>query len=163
MSVSAERNGVASRVFRGGESRVIAVSTDERSPAKKRARVKIRWWHILLLVILVAAFLGLAYWQWTRFQSGSGTFQNLGYALQWPLFAAFAIYAYRATIHYENQRVDEDEVSQTTNEESRIDEDFLPERPHVDVETFNEMNDPRSRRRHARDEFNGKDTNDRHD
>jgi len=42
-------------------------------------------------------FLGcltLGWWQWERFSAG-GTFQNLGYALQWPLFAVFAVYAYR--------------------------------------------------------------------
>ena len=31
----------------------------------------------------------LAWWQWTRFQSASGTLQNLGYVLQWPLFGLF--------------------------------------------------------------------------
>lgn len=32
---------------------------------------------------------GLAWWQWERFSSASGTFQNLGYVLQWPLFGVF--------------------------------------------------------------------------
>ena len=32
---------------------------------------------------------GLAWWQWNRFESASGTFQNLGYVLQWPLFGLF--------------------------------------------------------------------------
>ena len=31
----------------------------------------------------------LAWWQWTRFESASGTLQNLGYVLQWPLFGLF--------------------------------------------------------------------------
>jgi hypothetical protein len=31
----------------------------------------------------------LAWWQWTRFESASGTLQNLGYVLQWPLFGVF--------------------------------------------------------------------------
>ncbi|WP_197523511.1 hypothetical protein [Actinokineospora pegani] len=44
-----------------------------------------------LLVILVSALslvacCGLAWWQWQRFESANGTFQNLGYVLQWPLF-----------------------------------------------------------------------------
>ncbi len=32
-------------------------------------------------------FLALANWQWDRAQSMTGDWQNLGYALQWPLFA----------------------------------------------------------------------------
>ncbi|MFD5830464.1 hypothetical protein [Lentzea sp. NPDC060358] len=35
---------------------------------------------------------GLAYWQWQRFESASGTFQNLGYVLQWPLFGLFPLF-----------------------------------------------------------------------
>ncbi|MDX8034533.1 hypothetical protein SK803_30305 [Lentzea sp. BCCO 10_0856] len=40
------------------------------------------------LVALIACC-GLAWWQWQRFESASGTFQNLGYVLQWPLFGLF--------------------------------------------------------------------------
>ncbi|WP_447008538.1 hypothetical protein ACRAKI_28345 [Saccharothrix isguenensis] len=32
---------------------------------------------------------GLAYWQWERFSATGGTFQNLGYVFQWPLFGLF--------------------------------------------------------------------------
>ncbi|WP_158842930.1 hypothetical protein [Saccharothrix deserti] len=32
---------------------------------------------------------GLAYWQWERFSAVGGTFQNLGYVFQWPLFGLF--------------------------------------------------------------------------
>ncbi len=57
----------------------------------------------LLGLALTAACgcLALGWWQWTRFHSASGTFQNLGYALQWPLFAWFCIYAYRKYVRYE--------------------------------------------------------------
>ena len=48
---------------------------------------------IALVVVGAAGCLALAWWQWTRFESASGTFQNLGYALQWPLFAGFVVYA----------------------------------------------------------------------
>lgn len=72
---------------------------------QKNRRVQVRWWHILLIVFFVVLFLFLAYWQWTRFRSGSGTFQNLGYAFQWPLFAVFVVYAYRTTLRYENERL----------------------------------------------------------
>ena len=46
--------------------------------------------------------LGLAWWQWTRFESASGTFQNLGYALQWPMFAGFCVYGYYKFVRYED-------------------------------------------------------------
>ena len=36
------------------------------------------------MIVAAAGCLALAWWQWTRFESASGTFQNLGYALQWP-------------------------------------------------------------------------------
>ncbi|GAA3462072.1 hypothetical protein [Saccharothrix longispora] len=32
---------------------------------------------------------GLAYWQWERFSQAGGSFQNLGYVFQWPLFGLF--------------------------------------------------------------------------
>lgn len=39
---------------------------------------------VLCLLSLVVC-LGLAWWQWQRYESVSGTWQNLGYVLQWPL------------------------------------------------------------------------------
>jgi hypothetical protein len=49
---------------------------------------------LCLLSLVVCC--GLAWWQWNRFESSSGTFQNLGYVLQWPLFGLFpAFMAYR--------------------------------------------------------------------
>ena len=50
---------------------------------------------IVLVILAAGGCLALGWWQWTRFQSASGTFQNLGYALQWPAFAGFCVYAYR--------------------------------------------------------------------
>lgn len=45
----------------------------------------------IVAVSLVSVIGGalLAYWQWTRYESSSGTLQNLGYVLQWPLFGFF--------------------------------------------------------------------------
>ncbi len=138
------------------------------TPKKK---MKVRWWHIVLIAFFVVLFLFLAYWQWTRFRSGSGTFQNLGYAFQWPLFAVFVVYAYRTAMRYENERIDaENEALEQGTEPghyqapqratgsgksaqaekrqpvTKIDEDFLPPRPQIDVETFNAMNTQRRRR-----------------
>jgi hypothetical protein len=36
----------------------------------------------------------LAWWQWTRYESASGTLQNLGYVLQWPLFGVFPAFMF---------------------------------------------------------------------
>ena len=127
--------------------------------SQQRNKIKPRWWHFVLIGVFVVAFLGLAWWQWTRFQSGSGTFQNLGYAFQWPLFAAFVIYAYRTALHYENQRIDaENEAAQsgaedfvyqapqdTDDQVTKIDETFLPQRRQLSVEEFNALNQPRRR------------------
>lgn len=56
---------------------------------------------ILLAAAAAAGCLALAWWQWTRWESTSGSFQNLGYALQWPMFAGFCIYAYYKFVRYE--------------------------------------------------------------
>lgn len=48
-----------------------------------------------------AGCLALAWWQWTRWESTTGSFQNLGYALQWPMFAGFCFYAYYKVVRYE--------------------------------------------------------------
>ena len=80
---------------------------------------------IALVILAAAGCLALGWWQWTRFQSASGTFQNLGYALQWPAFAAFCIYAYRKFVRYE-EAPPELQTSRTVTE---IPEGLLPERP----------------------------------
>lgn len=69
--------------------------------------------------------LALAWWQWTRFESASGTFQNLGYALQWPMFAGFVVYAYYQFVRYEDappEPVKHDAITE-------IPVGLLPERP----------------------------------
>jgi DNA-binding transcriptional regulator of glucitol operon len=51
---------------------------------------------VLLAAVLVMLRLGL--WQWHRAQSPNGGLQNYAYALQWPLFAVFAIVVYVKTM-----------------------------------------------------------------
>lgn len=58
---------------------------------------------VLLVVVLALAALALGWWQWERFSSASGTAQNLGYALQWPLFAGFALFAYFRFVRLEQE------------------------------------------------------------
>ena len=49
--------------------------------------------HLLALAAVVVCF-RLGWWQWDRSQESSGTLQNLGYALQWPLFGLFVPFMY---------------------------------------------------------------------
>jgi hypothetical protein len=47
---------------------------------------------VSLLSLVVCC--GLAWWQWERFESATGTWQNLGYVLQWPLFGLFPAFLF---------------------------------------------------------------------
>ena len=49
---------------------------------------------VALCVLSLVACVGLAWWQWERFESASGTWQNLGYVLQWPLFGLFPAFMF---------------------------------------------------------------------
>jgi DNA-binding transcriptional regulator of glucitol operon len=83
---------------------------------------------IALVLLAAGGCLALGWWQWTRFESTSGSFQNLGYALQWPAFAAFCVYAYRKFVRYEEAPPEARNV-QAVNE---IPAGLLPERPKAD-------------------------------
>lgn len=154
--------------------------------SSQRERVKVRWWHIVLLVAAAVTCLLLARWQWHRYQSGTGTFQNLGYAMQWPFFAAFFVYAYKMGIKMENEKIDAENASDSmedlyeadlakyggaaagagdaaggakhasAREATQIDEDFLPQRPRMDIEEYNAMLTPR-RQRPAKDDSDDRD------
>ena len=81
---------------------------------------------ILGVIVAAAGCLALGWWQWTRFESTSGSFQNLGYALQWPMFAAFCVYAYRKFIRLEESPP---EHSGDPDVITEIPAGLLPERP----------------------------------
>ncbi|MEH0147380.1 hypothetical protein V6D40_06870 [Corynebacterium sp. Q4381] len=137
-------------------------ATTETQTPPKRQRIRVRAWHILLLIAAVITTLLLARWQWQRYQSGTGTFQNLGYALQWPFFGAFFVYAYRMGLRMENEKIDAINSGEAMDDlyeadlrkfgkdgeelKTKIDEDFLPARPQVDVEEYNEMLTPKRQR-----------------
>lgn len=89
----------------------------------------------MLVIAAAVACLALGWWQWERYESASGTGQNLGYALQWPVFAAFVVYAYRKFVRYE------EEPPQLTKPDTvtEIPPELLPERPKPTIE---EPNDP---------------------
>jgi DNA-binding transcriptional regulator of glucitol operon len=85
-----------------------------------------RFGLILGVIVAAAGCLALGWWQWTRFESNSGSFQNLGYAVQWPMFAAFCVYAYRKFIRYEEAPP---QPAGDTGEPTELPAGLLPERP----------------------------------
>ncbi|RVW03783.1 transcriptional regulator [Rhodococcus spongiicola] len=105
---------------------------------------------IVLVVVAAGGCLALGWWQWTRFESVGGNGQNLGYALQWPLFAAFVIYAYRRFVQLEDDREQDDAdgpaAGAATDQPTDVPEGLLPERPKVEsVTTAEDLEDPEAR------------------
>lgn len=90
-------------------------------PIPRRRRIGL----ILLVIVAAAGCLALGWWQWNRWESSSGSFQNLGYALQWPLFAGFCVYAYRKFISYEEAPPQ----LQDPDSPTELPPGLLPERP----------------------------------
>ncbi len=82
----------------------------------------------MLVVIASAACLALGWWQWDRFESASGTAQNLGYALQWPVFAVAIFWAYRRFVVMEADP-EAVEAQRKRSGPSEIAAGILPERP----------------------------------
>lgn len=80
---------------------------------------------IALVCLGAAGCLALAWWQWTRYESNSGSFVNLGYALQWPMFAGFCFYAYYKFVRYEEAPP----AAASHGELTAIPDGLLPERP----------------------------------
>ena len=89
---------------------------------------------ILLVIVAAGGCLALGWWQWTRYESVSGNFQNLGYALQWPFFAGFCVYAYRKFVRYEETPPDHNASGDLTE----IPEGLLPERPSTSTHSTND-------------------------
>jgi DNA-binding transcriptional regulator of glucitol operon len=79
----------------------------------------------VLVILAAGGCLALGWWQWTRYQSASGTFQNLGYAMQWPLFAGFCVYAYRKFVRYEEAPPE----PRNDRAMTELPDGLLPERP----------------------------------
>ena len=101
-------------------------TTQRRGSDALRAGAHRRWALIPLVILAACGCLALAWWQWTRYESASGTFQNLGYALQWPFFAGFCVYAYRKFVLLEATPPEELRAS---SELTEIPEGLLPQRP----------------------------------
>lgn len=110
-------------------------TTDTPTSTEPRPRqdLRVRVIQLIFLALAVVATLGLAWWQWGRWSSGDGSYQNLGYALQWPIFGIFFIFAYRKYMEYERDRaagVEEAAVPEPTDSAAprEIPEDILPDR-----------------------------------
>jgi DNA-binding transcriptional regulator of glucitol operon len=82
---------------------------------------------LLIVAVSLVSLIGgalLAWWQWTRYQSASGTLQNLGYVLQWPLFGVFpAFMFYRINLAAKRAR----EADEAAMADETADETGLPE------------------------------------
>jgi len=87
--------------------------------------------QLIFLALAVGATLALAYWQLSRWNTTS-SFQNLGYALQWPAFGLFFIWAYRKYMEYERERLSgNSEAAFETKDDvmTEIPDEFLPTNP----------------------------------
>jgi hypothetical protein len=62
---------------------------------------------VLLSLLCLAGGAALAFWQWERYSSASGTLQNLGYVLQWPLFGAFPAFLFWRLLHADPRKAAE--------------------------------------------------------
>lgn len=99
----------------------------QQGPLKRRTRII----QLVFVVLAVLATIALAYWQFSRWNTTS-SFQNLGYALQWPAFGVFFIWAYRKYMEYETARFEGDDeagVKHDPHVMTEIPDDFLPTRP----------------------------------
>ena len=112
--------------------------------------------HVLFIVATIATGF-LAVWQWDRAHDAGGSFQNLGYALQWPLFGAFTIFLWiklirmdraqqrgetESDVHAGGESEAEDESSAEVSEEPekrRTRPLVPPPAPPVDVEEDPEL------------------------
>ncbi|EEI62423.1 hypothetical protein [Corynebacterium glucuronolyticum] len=131
-----------------------------------KKKFKVRFSHILLLTLGVAFTLVAAYWQWQRYTSPDGSVQNLGYAIQWPIFGGFLVFFYLKVRDYENDRLNEDESSQELeqleeeNSEKKgkkkvttVSSEWMPSPVNTDIEAYNEKFAPRRRKdRHDGDD-----------
>lgn len=71
-----------------------------------------RWGGHVLVGVCCLAFVWLGRWQWNRAQSPTGDWQNLGYALQWPLFAVVLLAAWARFLWLEQRRLEQSRGAQ---------------------------------------------------
>jgi hypothetical protein len=80
----------------------LAPSPDGTLETVRRFLLSPRWLlgHVLVIAA-AAAFVWLGRWQWDRAHAADGGAQNLGYALQWPLFAMFVVFGWWRVLRLE--------------------------------------------------------------
>jgi DNA-binding transcriptional regulator of glucitol operon len=81
-----------------------------------------RWLLLHAVFVLATVATGfLAVWQWDRAHEAGGSFQNLGYALQWPLFGAFTIFLWirlmRMDVHRGRDEAEQEPAAASTPDE----------------------------------------------
>lgn len=57
----------------------------------------------MFVLVLAVGFVALGWWQYTRFEAAGGNARNLGYALQWPMFAVAAVWGYKRFVELEEE------------------------------------------------------------
>ncbi|GAA0229439.1 hypothetical protein GCM10010492_29870 [Saccharothrix mutabilis subsp. mutabilis] len=86
-------------------------------------------------VLSLVVCCGLAYWQWERFSQAGGTFQNLGYVFQWPLFGLFpAFMVWRMRKLAAQRRAEDAAVGADTSSQVAGEPVAAPSEPVVTVE-----------------------------
>lgn len=73
---------------------------------------------IAFVVIAAAACLALGWWQWGRFESTAGSARNLGYAMQWPLFAVAFLWGYKRFVQLEDEAELQDALAAEGSEDA---------------------------------------------
>ena len=92
-----------------------------------KAFVTPRWlaWHALLVAAVVVLFrIGL--WQWDKGGSDGRAWQHYGYAVQWWLFAAFAVFLWGKLVLDE---LDPSRVAERTADDPELPQVVLPAAP----------------------------------
>ena len=129
----------------------------EKPPKREKAPKHNRKALIALVVLGSIVCLGMGYWQLSRWSSSQGTFMNLGYALEWPFFAAFLVFIYRRFVRLEDERENEERMGRSIHDKYRasaesgrradgvqteIPANFLPERKRQSTEDIGDRVDP---------------------
>lgn len=120
------RPGGATRRGTGHIRQAGTVGGVQNTPTRTRRRHRPAL--IALVVVAALACLALGWWQWNRYESSSGTAQNLGYALQWPVFAVAFVWAYRRFVVLEADP-NAVEAERKRGGPTEIAAGILPERP----------------------------------
>ncbi|WP_188944765.1 hypothetical protein [Nakamurella endophytica] len=81
--------------------------------------------HLLVLLAAVVC-VRLGVWQWDRSHAASGTVQNLGYAILWPVFGAAFIYMWIRFLRLEDARDEADAAAPPGPAAEAIDDPDIP-------------------------------------